>query len=124
MVPIDAARGFAMSLPEVVERDHFGSPSFRVGGRIFAQLSKEGTEPARALVKLAVADSEALMMSRPDIFSAVPQWGRHGWTHVSLATVEESMLRDLLLQSWRMVAPKRLAAELDGRKAAKSRKSH
>lgn len=97
-----------MSLPGAEEYDHFDSPSFRVNGKIFAQLSKHEAEDERALVKLAPADQAALIMSAPDVFSSVPQWGRYGWTHIRLADVEVSILRDLLLQSWRLVAPKKL----------------
>ena len=108
MVSVDAARKLAMSLPEVEERDHFGSPSFRVKGKIFAQLSRQGDESERALVKMTAADQAALTMSAPDVFSFVPQWGKHGWTYARLAAMEESALHDLFLQSWRLVAPRKL----------------
>jgi hypothetical protein len=35
------ARALALSLPEAVEQEHHGRPSFRVGGRIFATLWTE-----------------------------------------------------------------------------------
>ena len=34
----DEARSLALELPEAVEQDHHGRPSFRVGGKIFATL--------------------------------------------------------------------------------------
>jgi hypothetical protein len=122
MVSIDTARKLAMSLPEVEERDHFGSPSFRVKGKIFAQLSGGKSEVERALVKLTLADQTALSISAPDVFAPVPQWGKHGWTHVRLGGVDESMLRDLFQRSWCSVAPKGLASAFDGAKATKSRR--
>jgi hypothetical protein len=36
MVSRDQARELALALPEAVEQDHHGRPSFRVGGKIFA----------------------------------------------------------------------------------------
>ena len=122
MVSIDVARDLAMSLPEVEERDHFGSSSFRVRGKIFAQLSNHGGEAERALVKLTSADQAALILSAPDVFSSVPQWGKRGWTYIELAAVKEFALRDLLLQSWRLVTPKNLTNASDGAKAKKSRR--
>ena len=122
MVSVDAARKLAMSLPEVEERDHFGSPSFRVKGKIFAQLSRRGEEIERALVKLTAANQAALTMTAPDIFSSVPQWGKHGWTYAKLAAMEESALHDLFLQSWRLVAPKKLIEASRGTKAKKIRR--
>ena len=35
------ARRVALSLPEAVEQDHHGRPSFRVAGKIFATLWDE-----------------------------------------------------------------------------------
>jgi hypothetical protein len=39
-VPVspEEARSLALTLPEAVELDHHGRPSFRVGGKIFATL--------------------------------------------------------------------------------------
>ena len=39
----DHARQLALGLPEAVEQDHHGRPSFRVGGKIFATLWDERT---------------------------------------------------------------------------------
>lgn len=116
MLSWERARAMALSLPGAEERDHFGSPSFRVKGKIFAQLSSRGKPNARALVKLSPADQAALTMSAPETFTAEPQWGRHGWTRVELATVEESMFLSLLSQSWKQVAPKRNAAAEAGKR--------
>lgn len=122
MVSIESARNLAMSLPEVEERDHFGSPSFRVKDKIFAQLSNHGGEAERALVKLRSADQTALILSAPDIFSSAPQWGKYGWTYIELAVVEESALRDLFLQAWRLVAPRSLTNAFDTARARKNRR--
>lgn len=113
MLSWETAHRLALSLPDAEERDHFGSPSFRVNGKIFAQLSDQTHQQGRVLVKLSPADQAALTMSDPETFSSVPQWGHHGWTHIQLATVEEFMLRDLLLQSWRLVAPKKAVSALE-----------
>lgn len=111
MTSWEAARKLALSLPEAEERDHFGSPSFRVKGKIFAQLSSLESGEMRALIKLTPADQAALILSVPETFSSVPQWGHHGWTHVRLAAVDAGWLHSLLLQSWRLVAPKKWAAQ-------------
>ncbi len=110
MISWRTAKALAMALPETEERDHFGSLSFRVKGKIFAQLSASENEERRALVKLSSADQAALTMSDPDTFLPAPHWGRHGWTYIQLATVEELIFRDLLLRSWQQIAPKRLVA--------------
>lgn len=116
MVTWQKAYELALSLPEAEERDHFGSPSFRVRGKIFAQLSGKGSSSNQALVKLSPSDQTALTMSASDCFSSVPHWGRHGWTYVQLAKVDSALLHSLLLQSWRLIAPKSLVIAANGRK--------
>lgn len=111
MLSWEAAHKLALALPEAEEHDHFGGPSFRVRGKIFAQLSSRASTEARVLVKLPAADQAALVMSAPETFTSEPQWGRHGWTYVHLATAEAALLQSLLLQSWQQVAPKKLVAQ-------------
>jgi len=41
MVSWEQVRQLALALPEAVEQDHHGRPSFRVAGRIFATLWDE-----------------------------------------------------------------------------------
>ncbi|MBS0380721.1 MAG: MmcQ/YjbR family DNA-binding protein [Proteobacteria bacterium] len=103
-----------MALPQTEERDHFGSPSYRVNGKIFAQLSASQKKEQRALVKLSSADQAALTLSHPDTFSPAPHWGRHGWTYIELASIQKSIFEDVLFSSWRQIAPKRLVASYLG----------
>jgi len=116
MISWQAAHKLALELPLAEEKDHFGSPSFRVKGKIFAQLSAQTEQSPKALVKLSPADQAALIMTTPEVFSAVPQWGHHCWTYIQLATVEEGMLRGVLFQSWRLAAPKKLVSEVEAGK--------
>jgi hypothetical protein len=108
MVSWSSARTIATAFPETEERDHFGSPSFRVRGKIFAQLSPQKSAEQRGLVKLSVADQKALTRLDADAFRAAPHWGRHGWTYIRLASIDESTFRDLIGKSWRTVAPQQL----------------
>lgn len=77
MTPEDARR-LALDLPDVVERDHHGFPSFRTGarGRIFATLPTEGVL--------------RVMLGEGSIREAVARWPwcREGWWGTTLATVE------------------------------------
>ena len=77
MAPEDV-RVLALGLPEVVEREHHGFPSFRTGprGRIFATLP--------------TADVLRVMLDEGAILEAVAQWPwcREGWWGKKLMTVE------------------------------------
>ena len=96
----------ALDLPEAVEMDHHGFPSFRVGGKIFATLRHQ---PARLMVKLDPEDQRNLSHGHPEFISPVPgYWGRKGSTFVDYVEVDEELLRSLLHLAWAEVAPKRL----------------
>jgi hypothetical protein len=57
MLSSQEARRLALSLPEAIEQDHHGRPSFRIAGRIFATLWDE--------------DHMNVMVDEPGILTAV-----------------------------------------------------
>jgi len=72
-VPVSPAeaRSLALSLPEAVELDHHGRPSFRVGGKIFATLWNDG----RMNVMLDEGGILTAVESAPDACEKV-WWGK------------------------------------------------
>jgi hypothetical protein len=100
-------RKLAMALPAVEEKSHFEQPDFRVRGKIFAGLSRDGK---RGTLKLAPEVQAMVLDAKPKVFSPAPgAWGRSGWTHVHLARARLAELEALLAESWRLVAPRRLS---------------
>jgi hypothetical protein len=109
MIAMGDARKLALGLPEAVEQDHHGIPSFRVHGRIFA----------------TVPDGEHLriMVDEGDIRAAVAEdpaaceefwWGsRLACLVVDLRLVARELIEELLTDAWRRKAPKRLVHEHD-----------
>jgi hypothetical protein len=96
----------ALALPEAVEMDHHGIPSFRIGGKIFATLRHK---PDRLMVKLDPEDQRNLTEGHPGIITPVAgYWGRKGSTFVDYVEADEELLRSLLRLAWAGVAPKRL----------------
>lgn len=93
-------RALALALPGVEEKDHFGSPSFRRNGRIFAQTS---TSANQAVLKLSSTHQEFLFEVRADTFK--PEvWGSIRWTRVNLNGVEMLELRQLVQEAYEQVA--------------------
>jgi hypothetical protein len=108
MIDCETARALALALPEVEEHDHWGRPSFRVRGKIFATL---WPDVQRAMLKLPPSEQAALSLRDAATFSAVPgTWGVRGSTFVELRTVDRSDFIEALQTAWRGVAPKRLWA--------------
>ena len=104
-------RKLALALPESEEKSHFDQPDFRVRGKIFAGLTVDGKEGNLKLTP--EVQSMVLDESSGAFTPAAGAWGRSGWTRVDLARVDLGALEELLLDSWRLVAPKRLVAAHD-----------
>ena len=107
---IAAFRAVALALPETVELPHFERTSFRVRRRIFATLREAD---GQAVLKLPREEQAALVAMHPEVYAVTP-WGHQGWTSVDLGRADSGELRELILEAWRNVAPKRLVAAHDG----------
>jgi hypothetical protein len=101
MVGTDRIRTLALALPEAVERDHHGRPSFRVGGRIFATVWDEG----HVNVMLEESGILTAAQSRPDACAEF-WWGKRlGAVQVDLAHADEALAAALLADAWEHKAP-------------------
>jgi hypothetical protein len=96
MIRSDQARAFALELPDAVERDHHGRPSFRVSKRIFATLWDDRhmnvmlDEPG---IRTAVADHAA---ECSEVW-----WGKRlAAVRVELDVAKPALLRELLEDAW------------------------
>jgi hypothetical protein len=106
-------RRLALSLPETEEKLAWGMPTFRVRGKIFAALADDD---ASVGVKCPVDERVELIASEPDKFFIRPGHDDNfAWVRVRLAALEDDTeLRDILADSWRQAAPKRLAETFPG----------
>jgi len=101
-------RRLALALPEAIEADHHGIPSFRVGGKIFCTVHQDRP---RMMVKLDPEDQRNLADAHPAVVEPVPgYWGRKGSTFVWYERAEPALVETLLGMAWSNVAPKRLKA--------------
>lgn len=96
----------ALALPETEEVPHHGSASFRVGGKIFAQLSADDLS---ALLKLPLPLQDLVVGQYPDgCRREAGRWGDAGWTRFDLSKFPEDKTADLLAISWQTVAPAKI----------------
>lgn len=94
-------------MPEAVEQDHHGRPSFRVGGRIFATQ----WDDHNFNVMLDEGGILAATQAKPDVCSEV-WWGKKlAAVRIDLRRADETLLSELLSEAWEMRAPKRLLRE-------------
>ena len=104
-------REFALSLPEATEEHPWGEDVAKVRGRIFVFLGSPGSR--RMTVKLEESHAHALSIDGAERTGY--GLGDSGWVTVPLRAqgVNVALLRDWVEESYRIVAPKRLLAELD-----------
>jgi predicted DNA-binding protein (MmcQ/YjbR family) len=104
-------REFALSLPEAWEDFPWGERVAKVRGKVFVFMG--GDESTLITVKLDESHGHAA--SLPGVEPTRYGLGRSGWLNVPIdaegATPE--LLCDWIEESYRIVAPKRLLAELD-----------
>jgi len=109
-------RRLCLSLPETSEVASWGHPNFRAGKRIFAVLEVykgQSTPDAATYRKLA----------KDERFYVTPYIGSQGWLSLKVeGPLDWREVQDLVLQSYRQVALKRMLALLEGRSSKRPRR--
>jgi hypothetical protein len=104
MVSREQARQLALALPEAVEQDHHGRPSFRVAGKIFATQWDED----HMNVLLDEGGILTAVHDQPETCEEV-WWGKRlAAVRVDLRRADEEKLATLLAEAWEEKAPRRL----------------
>lgn len=111
MVTIDDVRELAAGLPRSYEALVRDRVKFRVGRIVYLAFSRDETMMGFAFPK---EEREALVASEPDKFMMPkPRDMRYHWVVVCLGAIDAVEMREIVLDAWRMVVPKSVAAELD-----------
>ena len=113
MISIDDVRTIAGALPGAYENESYGGrPAWRTKPRMFTWVR----EDPEALVVWVESEDEklALIDAEPDKFSTTPHYDGQPIVLVDLAAVDADEARELIEESFRLRAPKKLVAELDG----------
>jgi hypothetical protein len=97
--------------PGVEVATSYGTPALRVKGKGMCRLR---TDPDALVVRVIdLADREALLRGKPDVFFSTPHYDGYPYVLVRLEAVDPGELAELLEDAWRVRAPKRLVAEFD-----------
>ena len=111
MGTIDDVRAVATGLPRSYEAFVRGRVKFRVGQIVYLSFSRDGTVMGFAFPK---EEREALVQTYPEKFLRPSQSDlRYNWVLVRLDAIGDVELTELVLDAWRMVVPKFLAAASD-----------
>jgi hypothetical protein len=108
MVSVDDVRALASRLPRSTEAFVRGRLKFRVGQIVYLSFSRDGTLMGFAFPK---DEREAMLQTEPEKFLRPKESDlRFHWLVVRLDAIDEAEMRELVLDAWRMVVPKFLAA--------------
>ena len=116
--PLPRLRKLCLALPDATEKEAWGEPTFRVGGKMFAMYTNDhhGDGIVGIWCKAPPGVQEILVGANPKRFFRPPYVGHKGWVGVRLdGKIDWEEVADILEDAYRMTAPKRLCALLDGK---------
>jgi hypothetical protein len=105
---IESVRELALSLPRSYEALVRDRVKFRVGQIVYLAFSRDEQMMGFAFPK---EERAALIEAEPDKFLLPkPSDLRYNWVVGRLAAIDDNEMRELVIEAWRMVVPKRVAA--------------
>jgi hypothetical protein len=106
----ETVRKLALALPGAQEGTSYGTPAIKVRGKLFARLHQSGDS---VVVRIDQGERAMRMEADPKAFYVTDHYIPYPWMLVRLSAVRRDDLADLLEESWRLRAPKKLLSEYD-----------
>jgi predicted DNA-binding protein (MmcQ/YjbR family) len=116
--PVERLRAICLALPETTEKIAWSEPTWRVRGKLFAQLDDHhhGADHLAVWLPAPLGEQEAMIFTDPARFFRPPYVGVRGWVGVRIdGPVDWAVVSKLVAQAYGMVAPPRLR---EGKSAA------
>jgi hypothetical protein len=111
VIKVDDVRRFVMTLPRTTEGLVGGRVKFYIGRIVYLSFSRDETVMGFAFPK---EERDWLVGGTPDKFMQPSASDlRYHWVLVRLAAIDQAEMRELVLDAWRMVVPRRVAAAYD-----------
>jgi hypothetical protein len=109
VVIVDDVRALALTLPRTTEHLIHDRVKFRVGRIVYVAFSRDETTmgfgfPKELRAGLVAAEPDKFFLPRPSDM-------RYNWVEVRLAALDFEEMRELVTDAWRMVVPRRVAAQ-------------
>ena len=110
-VALRRVRDICLSLPDTRETPTWGEPHFRVGDKIFAGC---GDHKGRQVLGFKLERAHAAACVKDPRFWPAAYVGHAGWVSMDAALISDwDEVAGLILESYRLIAPKRSLAKLD-----------
>ena len=99
-VTFDTVREIACTLAGAEESTSYGTPAFKLKGKLFARQHQDGES---LVISVDFDAREELMNTSPDKFYITDHYLNYAYVLVRMAKVDADELRDLLTGAWRRV---------------------
>lgn len=107
MATVEDVRRIALSLPETIEKPWYGTPGFRVKDKGFLRIRSEA-DGGLVVFVADLDEKDALLASDPEVFFTTPHYDGYPTVLVHLDAIDVDELTELIVESWRVKAPKRV----------------
>ena len=108
----DDVRRIALSLPETIEKPWFNTPGFRVKDKGFLRIRSEA-EGGLVVFVADLGEKQMLLDTEPEKFFTTPHYDGYPTVLVNLPAIDVDELTELITESWRLKAPKRVLKQYD-----------
>ncbi len=110
-------RRICLGFPEATERETWGHPTFRIGEKMFASYGRvedDDGDPVSSMTMKAPAGEQESLLAEGHPFFYPNYVGSKGWIGVVLdGDTDWTEIAELVEDSFRLIAPKRVSARLD-----------
>jgi len=96
-------RRLVSSLKGVEEGTSYGTPAFKIGGKLIARLKEDGES---LVVGTTFEEREEMMAAEPRTYYITDHYLNYPWVLVRLSRVSPDALRDLLNRALRLASAK------------------
>jgi hypothetical protein len=100
-ITFDTVRRLASELPRAEEGTSYGTPAFKVKGKLFVRLRED---PDVLVVKATFDQREGLMAEEPETYFITDHYLNYEWVLVRLSKVTEAALRELMAIAYRLAS--------------------
>src|ERR1700734_4060196 len=94
-------RKMALALEKVEESTSYGTPAFKIGGKLIARLREDGES---LVVGTTFEEREEMMAADPETYYITDHYLKYPWVLVRLSRVHADALRDLLRRALRLAS--------------------
>jgi hypothetical protein len=116
-IDFDTVRSIAAGLSDVEESTAYGSPAFKVRGKLLAVIPvHRSAEPDSLAVSVDFDQRAELLAGAPDIYYLTDHYVNYPIVLVRLSRIRLDALKDLLSVAWRFVTTKKPSGKQTSRK--------